>query len=188
MLRLRDAKLTDSLPQIIAQEPWAQAMAYAVNKQINRLLTYADGVQIFASIDTLPDHILDILAVELRLPYYEQTFSPEVKRELIKGALLYWATTGTVESLTKVLTSIFGDARIEEWFEYSGEPGYFRIITTNPQVTGETLERFTQTARNVKRMTAWLEEVLVEIAVPPMNIYKGFALYDHTEITLKQEG
>ena len=188
MIQLRDAKLTDALPQIIAQEPWAQALAYAVNKQLKRLLTYADGVLIFANIDALPGHILDILAVELRLPSYDQTFTSEVKRELIKGALLYWATTGTVESLTRVLTGIFGSAEIEEWFEYSGNPGYFRIITTNPQVTGETLDRFTQTAKDVKRLTAWLEEVIVEMAVPAMNTYQGFALYDHTDITLKQEG
>lgn len=188
MISLRKAKLTDALPQILAKEPWAQAMAYAVNKQLNRLLTYADGVLIFASIDKMPDKILDILAVELRLPYYDPTYTTAVKRELVKGALQYWATAGTVESLTKILINIFGDAEIEEWFEYGGAPGYFRIVTGNPNVTGETLAQFTKTAQDVKRLSAWLEEVLVDMGLPNMDIFHGFALYDHTDITLIQEG
>lgn len=188
MISLRNAMMTDALPQILAKEPWAQAMAYAVNRQLNQLLTYADGVLILASIDTMPDNILDILAVELRLPYYDQTYATAVKRELIKGALQYWATAGTVESLSKILSNIFGDAEIEEWFEYGGNPGYFRIVTTNPNVSGDTLAHFTKTAQDVKRLSAWLEEVLVDIGIPNMTISQGFAIYDHTDIFLIQEG
>lgn len=188
MISLRSAKLTNALPQILAKEPWAQAMAYAVNNQLNRLLTYADGAMVQANLGKMPDAVLDILAAELRLPYYDPTFSTAVKRELVRGALQYWATAGTAESLAQILTNIFGDAEIEEWFEYGGEPGYFRILTSNPNVTGDTLEQFRKTAQDVKRLSAWLEEVLVEMSVPNMSLTQGFALYEHTEITLTQEG
>ena len=187
MTSLQEAKLTDALPQILVKEPWVQAMAYAVNNQLARLLTYADGVMILASIDKMPDAVLDVLAAELRLPHYDPTYPTTVKRELIRGGLQYWATVGTPESLTKILINIFGDAEIEEWFEYGGEPGYFRILTTNPNVSGETLEQFRKTAQDVKRLSAWLEEVLVDLGLPNMVFTQGFALYDHTDITLTQE-
>ena len=187
MVSLQEAKITDALPQILAKEPWVQAMAYAVNNQLARLLTYADGVMVLASIDKMPDTVLDVLALELRLPYYDPTYSTTIKRELIRGGLQYWATVGTPESLTKILINIFGDAEIEEWFEYGGEPGYFRILTTNPNVSGETLEQFRKTAQDVKRLSAWLEEVLVDLGLPNMVFTQGFALYDHTDITLTQE-
>lgn len=188
MITLRDAKITDALPQIIAKEPWAQAMAYAINRQMLQLLTYADGVLVSASIDNMPDRILDILAVELRLPHYDQSYPTRTKRELVKTGLTYWAHAGTVASLADILVNIFGDAEIEEWFDYNSEPGYFRILTGNPKVTGDTLEQFKRTAQNVKRLSAWLEEVLVDLALPNTAIYNGFALHDHTEIMLKQEG
>lgn len=188
MISLHDAKLTDALPRILTKEPWAQAMAYAVNNQLRRLLTYADGVMVLASINKMPDTVLDVLAAELRLPYYSPTYSTAIKRELIRGGLQYWATVGTPESLTKILINIFGDAEIEEWFEYGGEPGYFRILTTNPNVSGETLEQFRKTAQDVKRLSAWLEEVLVDLSFPNMVFTQGFVLYDHTDITLTQEG
>lgn len=187
MIALQEAKITDALPQILAKEPWVQAMAYAVNNQLARLLTYANGVMVLASIDKMPDTVLDVLALELRLPYYDPTYSTTIKRELIRGGLQYWATVGTPESLTKILINIFGDAEIEEWFEYGGEPGYFRILTTNPNVSGETLEQFRKTAQDVKRLSAWLEEVLVDLGLPNMVFTQGFALYDHTDITLTQE-
>ena len=188
MISLRDAKITQALPQILAKEPWAQAMAYAVNRQLIQMLTYADGTMVLANVDEMSDAVLDILARELRLPYYDMNFAISVKRDLVKGALQYWATAGTVESLTKILTNIFGDAEIEEWFEYGGEPGYFRILTTNPNVSGETLEQFRKTAQDVKRLSAWLEEVLVDLGSSNMELKQGFALYDHTEIILTQEG
>ena len=187
MISLQNARITDALPQILAKEPWAQALAYAANRQLARLLTYAERVMIQANVDKMPDSVLDILAEELRLPYYDPSFTISVKRGLVRGGLQYWATAGTPESLTKILTNIFGDAEIEEWFEYGGDPGYFRILTTNPNVTGETLEQFTKTAQDVKRLSAWLEEVLVDLGLPNMTITQGFALYDHTDIILTQE-
>ena len=187
MISLQNARITDALPRIVAKEHWAQAMAYAINRQLAQLVTYAEGVKIFASLDKMPDAVLDALALELRLPYYDQSYTTAVKRELVKGAVPYWATAGTVESLTKILINIFGDAEIEEWFEYGGDPGRFRILTANPAVTGETLEQFTKTAQDVKRLSAWLEEVLVDMAVPNMTMSQGFALYDYTETTLIQE-
>lgn len=187
MISLQNARITDALPRIVAKEKWAQAMAYAVNRQLAQLLTYAEGVKIFVSLDKMPDAVLDVLAMELRLPYYDQSYTTEVKRELVKGGLEYWATAGTVESLSKILMNIFGDAEIEEWFEYGGAPGYFRILTANQNVTGETLDSFTKTAQDVKRLSAWLQEVMVDMGVPNMKICQGFALYDYTEITLIQE-
>ena len=188
MLTLRDSQLTDGLPQIIAKEPWAQALSYAFNKQMRQLLTYADGVLVFSNIDNAPDAILDIMAAELRLPHYEQSYTVQVKRELVKNGLSYWATAGSVESLADILTNIFGDAEIEEWFNYGGDPGCFRIVTANPQVSGDMLDKFNRTAQNVKRLSAWLEGVLVELPIPEQYIYHGAALYTHTDITLKQEG
>lgn len=187
MIALRDAMLTDALPQIIGKEPWAKALAYAVNRQMRKLLDYADRVMIFANISSMSDTILDILAMELRLPYYDQSYSTAIKRELIRGALAYWAHTGTTGSLMTILTDIFGDAEIEEWYEYGSTHGYFRILTENPNITGDTLAQFKKTAQNVKRLSAWLEEVLVDMAVPNMAVYSGFAMYDHTEITFIQE-
>ena len=188
MISLQNARITDALPRIIAKERWAQAMAYAIGRQLEQLVAYADGVKIFASIDKMPDAVLDVLAAELRLPHYDQSYTTAVKRELVRGALPYWATAGTVESLTQILTNIFGDAEVEEWFEYGSNPGCFRILTTNPNVTGETLERFTQTAQDVKRLSAWLEEVLVDIGIPNMTMSQGFVFHDYTETTLIQEG
>jgi len=188
MITLRDAKLTDSLPAIIAKQPWAQAMAFAVNNQMGRLMDYASGVLVSASVGTMPDAILDILAVELRIPYYNQTYTTQVKRELVMGAIQYWATAGTIGSLSKIMGDIFGDAEIEEWFSYNGKPGNFRILTGNPNITGDTLEEFKKTAQGVKRLSAYLEEVIIDLGIPQMSIYQGNALYHHTDITMTQEG
>ena len=41
-----------------------------------------------AVIDELPERILDVLAVELRTPYYQESMNLETKRNIIKRTLL----------------------------------------------------------------------------------------------------
>lgn len=188
MILLKDAKITDALPRIIAEQPWAQAMAYAIGKQLSSIIDMANGAFVSAGIDYMPDAVLDALAVEMRLPYYKQSYLIDVKRTLIKGAIKYWATVGTVDSLSVILHDIFGDAEIEEWFTYEGDPGKFKIVTTNPNITGDTLTEFEQTAHDVKRLSAWLESVSIDISVPTSEIYRGAALHDLTDLYIQQEG
>ena len=130
-----------------------------------------------ASIEKMPDKVLDILAEELRLPYYDPSYTTSVKRGLVRGGLQYWATAGTPESLTKILTNIFGDAEIEEWFEYGGEPGRFRIVAKNPSLAEETLLQFMNILNKVKRASAKLDGISI-VLDGELNLSAGVAYHE----------
>lgn len=50
------------------------------------------------------------------------------KREIIKNAIELHRYKGTKYALIKVLNSLNIDGEIKEWFEYDGEPYFFKVI------------------------------------------------------------
>ena len=187
MIKLSDAKLTGSLPRIISKEPWAKALSTAVNNQIKKLVTASKKAMVYADIYNAPEQLLDVLAAEMQIPEYSSDYSLSVKRALVLDGLSYWSKAGTVKATEDVLKSIFQDASISEWFEYSGEPGYFKITTMNPNITEQNVADFKAAAERVKRLSAWLEGVELVLGTEPMKIRVGFHINDTEYVGIIQE-
>lgn len=128
MINLYDGKITDLIANEIRQDPEVQAIAYAVLQEKRCIIDRAKQTRTLALIDELPEEILDILAVELRTPFYSEDFSIESKRELIKGTLIYYTYMGTPKAVNTMLSAVFPGSYIEEWQDYGGTPYHFQIV------------------------------------------------------------
>lgn len=163
MSKLFDSNITDILPEVFAKDPDVIALGYALNKAIQRLHGYCQNIGIYDSIDTLPEQILDLLAVELRTQYYDDTFSIEIKRALIKNTLNWYMHAGTAAAVSELIAAIFGNSEIEEWFNYDGEPFHFKIKTSNINSTDEMIQLAENLVKSVQNVRSQLEEVTVEV-------------------------
>lgn len=179
MIKLRDAAITNGLPDVVAKEAWCIALGYAIRRQIRKILYYADLAHTYSAVDLLPDGLLDILAAELRTPQYLESYPLETKRSMVKGTLAYYATAGTKAALEAVCQDIFGSAEALEWYEYGGMPGYFRIQTDNPNVTDENVREFIAVAECVKRLSAWLDGIEL-VLTAKQEIFIGCILHTGT--------
>ena len=74
MIKLSGSRFTDIMPENLAEQPEIQALAYAVGRQVEKLLAYADGARTYAAIYAVPEKVLDLLAVELRTRPMTKTF------------------------------------------------------------------------------------------------------------------
>lgn len=95
MISLYDGQITDLLPWKIAQSTEVRCISYAVQQEHQRMLRLAAHTRTMAVIDELPERILDVLAVELRTPYYQESMNLETKRNIIKRTLLWHTKAGT---------------------------------------------------------------------------------------------
>lgn len=163
MIKIENASIRDSLPDVVANDPWCIALDYALQRQIKKIFYFMKRACIWISIDTLDERLLDVLAVELRTPQYSETFPVETKRSMIKGSLAYYAMAGTNAALEMVCKDIFGSAEVIDWYDYGGETGYFKIQTDNPNITDENVHEFVAVAENVKRLSAWLDKIEIMI-------------------------
>lgn len=127
MIKLTDARLTDALPKTLAEQPWVQALAEASRKMRRRVMAYADRTRLFCDIAEASEEALDALAVELQTPLYKNDYPLTVKRQIVKNSTLYYIRSGTRGAVEELLADIYQGAEVEEWFEYGGEPNYFRV-------------------------------------------------------------
>lgn len=187
MIKLKDAEIINSLPSIIGNQAWAKAISFATSQMFKLILTMADATQTFSKVEELDHDVLDILATDLRVSNYNQSYSLDLKRKLVKFALQYWATAGTKAATEEVVKAIFGDASISEWFEYGGEPGYFKISITDTALTDADVLEFKRVAENVKRLSAWLDKIVLEMKTDPLTVHLGIIELDFTAETIKQK-
>lgn len=187
MINLYDAKIVDCLPSVVANQTWAQAISYAMSEVFRRFLDCVEASGTFAQVDKLDHDVLDILAVDLRVSNYDQAYPLELKRKLVKLALQYWATAGTKAATEEVVQAIFGDATITEWFEYDGTPGCFKIEINDTRISDKEAIKFQRVAENVKRLSAWLEKIVLELKTDPHKIRVGLIECSHTLETVVQQ-
>lgn len=157
----------------------------ALGDQFKKIATDVDKVMIYSQIDKMPSEVLDILAWQFGADWYDANADIEIKRQAIRDVLYLARIRGTAAAVQRVVEIYFGDGQVEEWFEYGGDPGYFRVITTNTSVTSEQAQRFAKAINSVKRLSAWLETVIIQ-STESMNLHTGFVLQITDKLTLKQ--
>ena len=111
MISLYDGQITDLLPWKIAQSTEVRCISYAVQQEHQRMLRLAAHTRTMAVIDELPERILDVLAVELRTPYYQESMNLETKRNIIKRTLLWHTKAGTPSAVSELIEIVFGEGR-----------------------------------------------------------------------------
>jgi len=162
---LRDARLTDGLPRVVAGQKWVQALSEAIGEVFGKTIDFADASQIYTALDDAREEILDTLAINWKVDWYDPEYSLEQKRRIIKTALTVRRLMGTVHAVKVQADAVYPGSEIEEWFDYGGDPGYFRLCVNvtdtdeeNPIhiLSEEEIERRLITA---KRWSAHLENV-----------------------------
>lgn len=93
---LRDAQITDGLPRIVREQPWVKALSMAAAVLHKKTMDYIDGSQIYTAIDSVAETVLDALAVNWKIDWYDTGYDIDRKRRIVKTALTIRRTMGTV--------------------------------------------------------------------------------------------
>lgn len=164
MTKLYDGQLTDLIQNHSRYNVEVQAISYALLMEKRRLIDLAQRTRTMAVVDELPEAILDVLAVELRTPYYTRDMTIEQKRSIIKGTLVWFYKAGTPAAVAELVASVFGEGKVVEWFDFTEEPinpGTFDIVT-NARMTEEIASEFLRIIQRVKNTRSHIRRVLVE--------------------------
>lgn len=165
------------LPQFMREDGAAQGISGAVNPVIQDISKRLDLFSSWDKIDELPEAELDEIAWELNLSWYDKAASIDIKRMLIKTGIHMHSKLGTKWAVETIIETYFGVGIIREWWEYAGEPGHFKVLSTNPAITNERFNEFLALLEKVKRTSAHLDGVLITLT-NHMYLYHGFALHD----------
>lgn len=175
MIKLYDSNITDILPESLSDDPKVQALGYAVKRAMQRLINYCQNIGVYSSIDTVPEQVLDLLAVELNTQYYDTSMSIEVKRNIIKNTMLWYTKTGTKAAVQELVENIFGNGDIQEWFDYGGDPFCFKVTTSNINSTDDMIQQLESIVSSVQNARSHLDSVIIDV-MQQFQIYSGCAI------------
>jgi len=156
MIKYKDGEPIDLLPSHFKENADAVAISYACKMAIASLLECQKLTHLYSDIDSMPEELLDLMALEMKAPYYSENLEISIKRKLVKNAILWRSRAGTKKSVQDLITTIFGEGEIIEWYDFEdgpGTPGVFDIITPVP-LTEESFNQVSQIIDQVKNASS----------------------------------
>ena len=120
--------LTRMLPPSLKNDEKMIALANVIGAELQKTSKMAKLNTIYARIDELEETVLDILAYDLHVDWYDYSYPIEAKRALIKDSVKVHKRLGTKFAVETALGNLHPTSYVEEWFQYNGEPFSFRVI------------------------------------------------------------
>lgn len=154
-----------TLPPALKGDTSTEALAEATAEVLTDRVVEIDRLRIISNIDNLEEALLDILAYDLKVDWYDYDYPVKAKRELIKNSVLAHKKLGTVYAVKLVLNSLYPNSELEEWFTYDGTPGCFRLnVNVSDSANAGAVEVYSteeilRRIATVKRLSAHLEGV-----------------------------
>lgn len=134
----------------------------------NRYVTYPERCQ---------ENVLPWLGWERHVDVWDDNWTEDSKRDLTKNSFLLHKQKGTLDGLKEALRIFqLDEVKIEEWFEYEGDPYLFRIFITifNPGFDLSKADDIIALILIVKNARSHLEDLVfilkTESSVPVVSI------------------
>ena len=176
MIKLDELSMLDILPSSLKDDQDIQALSNAMDRQMQEITKEISSVILLPRIDELPEEIVDFLAWQFHVDFYEPLgLDAEKKRSLVKNSISWHRRKGTKSVLEEMLRILFlENFKLEEWFEYGGEPYFFRLIIQDSLESEQTYNEMIRAIHELKNVRSRLEKIGLTRETN-CNIYLGQA-------------
>ena len=146
--------------------------------------------------DLAPVHILPWLAWALSVDDWSDSWSEQVRRNVIKASVEVHRKKGTIGALKKALQAFnYTNVKVEEWFEYGDDPYFFRVffdvrepgfdVNILPQVQ-KVIESTKNARSHLESLRAYLSAEMGLISIGSLIISKEVTalnpvIFDHDD-------
>ena len=176
-MKLSNLEFIKLLPQFMQNDAAVRGLAAGIDRIIPQLAADLEKLSTWDRIDELTETELDYLAWELNIQWYDTGAPIDVKRNLVRDSDKVYKKLGTKWAVENVINTYFGDGYIDEWFQYGGDPGRFRVYSSNPTLNESKFAEFLNILHKVKRASSQLDGVFITLS-GQMNLYAGLALHE----------
>ena len=140
--------LQDIIPVSIAEDKNIQAIRLAIDSQLQEVSQNIREAFIVSRIHELPENVIDLLAWQWHVDFYEPELPIETKRALVLDSIRWHRKKGTKAAIVSALEKLGFVPTIKEWYEpeLQTEPhtfsvrGYYKDDHINVDFLGEDTE------------------------------------------------
>lgn len=114
---LQELSLRDIAPPSLLQDKNVQALIKAVDPELHEISENISEVFIYSRIDKLPEPVLDLLAWQWHVDFYELAKNIDTKREMVKSSIKWHRHKGTRGAIIQALEMLGVEAKFTAWYE-----------------------------------------------------------------------
>lgn len=187
MVNIYAVQLQDLLPESLKQDPDIVGIAEAITQELQAISQETIKCVLLSRINDLSEPVLDGLAWHFHVDFYDTSLGVTQKRELVKNSLPWHKRKGTPAVIEELVTSVFSESKVQEWFQYEGQPYHFRVVFVPSNVhsalkgfTHQQLSQYThQQITNEEQHDTLIAEVTKAInsVKNVRSVFDGFIVY-----------
>ena len=181
-----DVDFTRGLPAPLQNDETMFALGKVIAAELQENIRLSRLSIIYARIDELDEEVLDILARDLRVDWYDDSYPIEAKRAVIQDGVKVHKRLGTKYAIVTALGNVFPKTEVQEWFEYGGEPFTFRVIIHSADA--EKIPDWKATAFYIvntnKNLRSHLETLILKVDAICISTPHFFLLHSLHRLTL----
>ena len=151
-----------NFPVALREDESAQALADVTARLLAGRTKEIERLTIYPAIELLDERLLDILAYDFKVDWWDPNYSLEEKRRTLKGSWYVHKHMGTRAAVETAIRAIYPLTTVEEWFEYEGgKPYHFRlrINITSDSGDRERQRRVLERLNFYKNLRSHVDEV-----------------------------
>ena len=116
-----------ALPDVLKNDSGTAALASCTAAALAERKAEIDSLILYARMDELPEPLLDLLAQDFKVDWWDGDYSLEEKRQTLRDSWHVHRTRGTKAAVDTALSAIYPNTKVIEWWEYDGLPYHFRL-------------------------------------------------------------
>lgn len=120
--------ILDCLPEALARSQNMRDLAASIVGALEEQAFMTDATKLYINIDMLPEPLLDILAYDFKVDWYDYNYDIATKRKLLKTSFDVHRHLGTRKAVETAVQAVFPYSVVQEWYEYGGDPYCFRLV------------------------------------------------------------
>ena len=156
MNNIEDYFIHKNLPQSLDKEN-VQEVAKVVDDTLLSFDKTIAEVLIYPAIDMLGSELINTLAIQMHCDFYDDTLPLDVRRNLVKNSIAWHRIKGTPAAVEQMIQTVYQTGVVEEWFDYGGEPFFFKVNLGDSQITTQKIKNLIKMINASKNVRSWLE-------------------------------
>lgn len=185
MLNIKETSILDLIPPNLKNDLQIQAAALALDGELQEVNQAINQCLFISRINELPEAVLDLMAWQLHIDFYEPDLPMETKQLMVRNSDRWHMRKGTPAAVEELITAVFDEGRVQEWYEYGGDPYKFKVITFNAAVSHDRATAFIEALNSIKNARSILEAVEITMS-EDMPLFLAGVVYTGDYLTIEQ--
>ncbi len=158
-----------TFPASLRETPSIAALGEVTAEALAKRPAEIGLLSLYPRIDELPEALLDILAYDFKVDWWDRNYSVEEKRRTLKSSWYVHKHMGTKAAVEAAISAIYPHTQVLEWFEYGGEPYHFRldINITNDHIDSDKQRRVLERLNFYKNLRSHNDGVTYFVEAKP---------------------